>query len=190
MTDQYHHGNLKNELIDNAIQMISDKGVEQLSLRQLAMQSGVSHNALYRHYKSKDELVDACREYVTKEFGDYLSKSIEGLDYTDLNTASVLGYAYIQFFRDHPTYFNFIYHSTTSCRIILTLDEVEGNYPPFEVFRKVCVALTEAYHMPREVGLNRLVKSWSVVQGVVSLIISTNVELDGSWNDCLQNIFK
>ena len=45
MADQYHHGNLKSKLLEEAVTLISQDGLENLSLRRLATQCGVSHNA-------------------------------------------------------------------------------------------------------------------------------------------------
>ena len=61
MADQYHHGNLKSKLLEEAVTLISQDGLENLSLRRLATQCGVSHNAIYRHFDSKERLIDACR---------------------------------------------------------------------------------------------------------------------------------
>ena len=62
MKGQYHHGNLKHDLIEFAIQTISEEGPERLSLRNISKQCGVSHNAIYRHFAGKDELMAACQE--------------------------------------------------------------------------------------------------------------------------------
>ena len=189
MTEQYHHGNLKNELIENSIHIISEFGVEQLSLRSLSKQCGVSHNAIYRHFESKQKMIDCCREYVTDSLTKYLSETVNGLDYTNPETINKLSYAYIDYFKQHPAYFGFIYNNQTSCKIVFSLDEVDDNYPPFEIFRKICIALITHYKMSKKDGLKRLVKYWSLMQGAVSLIISPNVTLDGSWEYCLENIF-
>jgi AcrR family transcriptional regulator len=55
----YHHGNLKNELIDAALDILKKKGLVGLSLRELAINLGVSHGAPYRHFKNKTELLEA-----------------------------------------------------------------------------------------------------------------------------------
>jgi AcrR family transcriptional regulator len=55
----YHHGNLHAELIEQATQIITKQGVEQLSLRKLAEQIGVSRTAAYHYFKNKNELLCA-----------------------------------------------------------------------------------------------------------------------------------
>ena len=189
MSDTYHHGNLKHELIENAISIIAESGASQLSLRSLSASCGVSHNAIYRHFDSKRKMIDCCREYVTQGLTDYLLSVIEGLDYTNPETIYKLSYSYIDYFRAHPTYFSFIYGSDSDCKIIFSLDKVEDNYPPFEIFRQVCIALIAEYKLNRTEGLRRLVRYWSLMHGAVSLMISPDVQLDGSWSECLKDAF-
>src|SRR5262244_974088 len=55
----YHHGNLRRELLDRAAQVIAKQGIENLSLRGLAQDLGVSHGAPARHFKDKLDLLRA-----------------------------------------------------------------------------------------------------------------------------------
>lgn len=55
----YHHGNLRAELLDTAVEQLRSAGSESLSLRALARAVGVSQTAPYRHFKDKDELLAA-----------------------------------------------------------------------------------------------------------------------------------
>lgn len=55
----YHHGNLKQALIEQALVYLRDRRAEDLSLRELARLSGVSPNAPYRHFSTKDDLLAA-----------------------------------------------------------------------------------------------------------------------------------
>lgn len=55
----YHHGNLRNELLDTAEAQLGSDGAEELSLRALARAVGVSQTAPYRHFSDKNELLAA-----------------------------------------------------------------------------------------------------------------------------------
>jgi AcrR family transcriptional regulator len=55
----YHHGNLRAELLDTAVEQLRSSGTESLSLRALARAVGVSQTAPYRHFTDKDELLAA-----------------------------------------------------------------------------------------------------------------------------------
>ena len=53
-SDTYHHGNLKEELIEKGLEYIDKYGSESLSMRKLAESAGVSPGAPYAHFKNKD----------------------------------------------------------------------------------------------------------------------------------------
>ncbi|GAA4723319.1 TetR/AcrR family transcriptional regulator [Isoptericola chiayiensis] len=55
----YHHGNLRDALLDRAEQVLATDGVDGLSLRALARDLGVSHGAPARHFRDKQALLDA-----------------------------------------------------------------------------------------------------------------------------------
>ena len=58
----YHHGDLRNSLVSVGIDMLNDKGVAGISLREIARSIGVGHNAPYRHFRNKQELLEAIAE--------------------------------------------------------------------------------------------------------------------------------
>src|SRR3981081_3161087 len=53
----YHHGNLREVLLDAAIRLISEVGPAGFTLREVARRAGVSHNAPYRHFRDRDDLM-------------------------------------------------------------------------------------------------------------------------------------
>lgn len=107
----YHHGNLRNQLIEAGITLINEDGLKSFSLRKVAAKCSVSHTAPYSHFKNIDELIYAMGEHVTAQFTDTLRTSIHGKEGTQ-EAISLLGQAYIDFFVDHPQYFQFLfYHS-------------------------------------------------------------------------------
>ena len=101
----YHHGDLRATLVEIAVACIETDGVAKLSLRRIAGQAGVSHNAPYMHFASKDALLDAV---VAHGFG-LLRTSIakaggqDGLTTGDWADRVKSGFrAYVAFARDHP----------------------------------------------------------------------------------------
>ena len=76
MADSYHHGNLRQALIDAGIKIINENGEENLSLRKVAAACGVSHAAPYAHFKDKDELIEAIKDNVTEKFMEKLVEAV------------------------------------------------------------------------------------------------------------------
>ncbi len=91
----YHHGDLKSALIQAAITLLKEKGIQALSLRTLASKVGVSHMAPYAHFKNKTELFQSIAAYGFKALG----KKMEAVEKRDNPSKLILEYGtqYIEF---------------------------------------------------------------------------------------------
>lgn len=69
----YHHGNLKPALLKAAVELIAEVGPAAFTLREVARRAGISHNAPYRHFREKNELLAA----VAAEGFDRLCEALE-----------------------------------------------------------------------------------------------------------------
>ena len=58
----YHHGRLRQALIETAVKTIAKHGVDALSLRELAARAGVSPGAPYHHFPNRSELLASIAE--------------------------------------------------------------------------------------------------------------------------------
>lgn len=77
MKDQnYHHGDLRNTLISAGVELLKQDGMEKLSLRKLAREAGVSHNAPYMHFKDKEGLLAAIAQEGFNLLADRLRQAI------------------------------------------------------------------------------------------------------------------
>lgn len=98
----YHHGNLRRALIDAALDVIAERGVESLSLRELATQAGVSHAAPAHHVGDKAGLLTAIAEEGFALLADALEAARpEGF--------KALGIAYVRFATSHHAHFAVMY---------------------------------------------------------------------------------
>jgi AcrR family transcriptional regulator len=73
----YHHGNLRATLLTAAEQTLRERGIEQVSLRDLARQAGVSHGAPSRHFRDRQALLDALAAAGYVRLGDEIAAAIE-----------------------------------------------------------------------------------------------------------------
>lgn len=101
----YHHGELRTRLVEAAAFWIEENGASKLSIRKIAEQLGVSHNAPYMHFANKDSLVDAVIAYGFTKLQDNIAQSGANEPITRKNWKKrmKLGFsAYIDFARDRP----------------------------------------------------------------------------------------
>jgi AcrR family transcriptional regulator len=98
----YHHGDLRQALLSAAREVLERNGPASLSLRDLARQLGVSHNAPYRHFADRDALLDALS-------AEGFARLAEALQHVRGDTATeriaAMGQTYVAFADAHPGLF-------------------------------------------------------------------------------------
>jgi AcrR family transcriptional regulator len=98
----YHHGNLRAALLDAGERALEAGGAQNLSLRELAREVGVSHAAPRRHFPGKQALLDALAEAGWQRLGATLAAAIAAAgDGFDARMAG-LAHAYVEFATRHP----------------------------------------------------------------------------------------
>jgi AcrR family transcriptional regulator len=93
----YHHGNLRTALLDQAQQTVRERGVEQLSLRDLARQIGVSHGAPRRHFADRQALLDALAQAGFERLGSELRAAVHAAGDGFEERLRATAAAYVQF---------------------------------------------------------------------------------------------
>ncbi|MDP4152235.1 MAG: TetR/AcrR family transcriptional regulator [Bacillota bacterium] len=181
----YHHGNLRNQLIESGIELINEEGLKGFSLRKVAAKCGVSNAAPYSHFTSIDDLIGAMGEHVTEHFMEKLHTAIDGCEN---NPAAIvlLGNAYIDFFIENPQYFQFLFHHSG-----LTIDldrESPNDYPPFSLFRTTAYRLFSSKKLPEKEYPERLAALWSIVHGIASLLSVPGIKYSGDWHEVFTRI--
>ena len=103
MTERrYHHGNLRRALLDAAERTVRERGVEDLSLRELAREVGVSHGAPRRHFPDRQALLDALAESGFDRLGRELNAAAAGAGDDFETRLRDTGAAYIRFATRDP----------------------------------------------------------------------------------------
>lgn len=108
-TKSYHHGNLRAELLDSAIEQLRTSNAEDLSLRALARAIGVSQTAPYRHFADKGELLAAM---ATRGYRGLLSALHKAADSCgDCPSDQLFGFAhtYVDYAADNPQLFKLMF---------------------------------------------------------------------------------
>jgi AcrR family transcriptional regulator len=97
--DKYHHGDLRAAVLAAAAEVIARDGVDQLSLRSIAVELGVSHTAPRHHFGSREGVFTAlaCEGY--ELLADALEDAAAGGDF------AAVGVAYVLFAVNHPGHF-------------------------------------------------------------------------------------
>jgi AcrR family transcriptional regulator len=173
-TTNYHHGDLKNALIQAGVKILAREGVSGLSLRKVAKQAGVSHAAPYSHFADKQALIAA----ISTEGFKQLHTQIEDISSVNkTNPAALLvetAWAYMQFALNEPDRFKLMFSSVL---------EKEKEYPDFVEYSqknfsqivevvKICQFAEILHAGPAEITA---VGVWSTVHGLIMLILEGQI---------------
>jgi AcrR family transcriptional regulator len=93
----YHHGNLRAALLQRAIETVRERGAGELSLRELARATGVSHGAPRRHFPDRQALLDALALEGWDRLGGELRDALDGAGDGFDDRVAALARAYVRF---------------------------------------------------------------------------------------------
>jgi AcrR family transcriptional regulator len=106
----YHHGRLSEALIDIAIDLIAERGVQTFSLAEASRRLGVSVAAPYRHYADRESLLTAVAIRACETLSDRLRRATRETPDATAQLAALCA-AYVQFAHDHRPLFDVLFGS-------------------------------------------------------------------------------
>ena len=105
----YHHGDLRRVLIDAALQLVGEGGPDAVSVREAARRAGVSPGAPFRHFPSRDALMNAVAEEAQRRFRAEIEAALSKAPASDpLGRFRCLGLAYLRWAMKNPAHFEII----------------------------------------------------------------------------------
>ena len=106
-SDATTSSNLKEACIAEATAIIEESGVENLSLREVARRLGVSHQAPYKHFPSRDHILAEVVSRAYVNFAEFLERRPRSAD-PDIDLGS-MGVAYLDYARQHPLQYRLMF---------------------------------------------------------------------------------
>jgi AcrR family transcriptional regulator len=171
----YHHGNLRSALLAAAEQTVRQRGVQSLSLRELAREIGVSHGAPRRHFPDRRALLNALAESGFDRLGSELRTAAGGAGEDFQARLRATAAAYIRFAIRDPALLELMFAAKHA-------EDVETLPEAMERAFSVMLALIEQGQDegllesgdPERVGL----VLFATIQGIAALITGGMVALD------------
>ena len=105
----YHHGGLVEAMIAATVELIEERGAEDVSVREAAKRAGVSPGAPFRHFKSKTALMTAVAEQSTLRLVAAIGRELPKGPIDDPVAAlQAMGHGYVRWAVDNPTHFRIV----------------------------------------------------------------------------------
>ena len=167
----YHHGHLRDALIEAAVKAIAEQGVDALSLRSLARDVGVTHAAPYRHFETRNHLLAAVAEAGFKLLHAQMLPVLQGPDMREAFRAA--GGVYVRFAVEQPGYYQVMYGPTR-----LTAGYADGidmlgprDMPQYEeLVEPLCDDGSDARAAT--------IAGWAIVHGIATLVVDGRLRPD------------
>jgi AcrR family transcriptional regulator len=111
----YHHGHLRDTLLAEAGRTLREQGADQLSLRDLARQAGVSHAAPRRHFADRQALLDALASTGFARLADEVAAAIEAAGPDFRARLRATGAAYVRFATEDAALMELMFAAKKAC---------------------------------------------------------------------------
>ena len=164
----YHHGNLRQALVDACLALIEEKGPTGFTLSEAAREAGVTPAAVYRHFEGRDDLIAEAALQGYEIFGDLMDYAYNKGQPSALAAFESVGRAYLAFARRHPGHYVAMFESGISVNRTPDLALVANRANA--VLEKAAAELSE--HIPKDKRPPAAMFSahiWAMSHGVVEL---------------------
>lgn len=167
-TRGYHHGNLREALMQATLALIAEKGVAGVTFAEAARRAGVSAAAPYRHFRDRDELLAAVATAGFDRLAQALEAAWQKGRPTPAQAYERVGRAYLDFARRHPADYAAMFEAGLPAEAHEGLKQAGDR--AFGVLREAAEVLVS--HIPgpgRPPALMVALHTWSLAHGVASL---------------------
>jgi AcrR family transcriptional regulator len=170
-TESYHHGNLRQTLLEAARDLAAEVGVDAFTLREVARRAGVSHAAPYHHFHDKSALV---RALAIDAFDALAQEMIRAADAQTepFERFRATGIAYVRFAFKRPSEFRFMFRKDLCLPDGTPEDELETvSRTAYQVLVDSIAACQRTGQMPDEDTELLALTAWSTMHGLASLLL-------------------
>ncbi|WP_315343983.1 TetR/AcrR family transcriptional regulator [Leptotrichia wadei] len=187
----YHHGNLREELIEKGIELINEEGEEKLSLRKVAKMCGVSNAAPYTYFKKKSDLLYAMSDYIWGILAAELDRTRKKYENQE-NLLVKLGKTYVMFFCENHRYYHFmISRKNMKIDLFSKFSEIENNNEKaFSILKIEAIKILEKMGVPNQAMQDKIIAMWALVQGLVTIMIMNDITYSEIWEEKIEEIIK
>ncbi len=165
----YHHGNLKEALLQAALGLIAEKGPAGFTFADAARSAGVSPAAPYRHFRDRDELLASIAQRGFEQFEAVLTKAWDDGRPDTVSAFERVGRAYLAFARNEPAYYSAMFELGVPVDVNPMLSAASER--AFAIIRAAAerlAALTPP-GVARPPALMMALHIWSMSHGIASL---------------------
>lgn len=170
----YHHGNLRNALIQAAAELIEESGSTDFAITDAARRAGVSNAAPYRHFKDKDALLaavcDLCFFGLWEQCFALRSRYARG----SREMIVAIGGGYISYLSSHSAFYSLMW-GDESCKLERA-DAQEEHASAFYLLQEEVALWCEQQGVENHDPTDLAVKLWAMAHGLAVLEFTGQID--------------
>jgi len=200
-TKNYHHGDLRNELLRVAAELVVSHGEEGFSLREAARRVGVTPTACYRHFADKAALLKS----VAIEGFVELAEQMDSQSWSETNVKKTrksevkqakerfhaVGIAYVNFAVANPAQFRVMFgpHGAGGSASVRGVSKISGK-DSYQIFVEALDALVACGAVEQDLRVRAELPAWASIHGLASLLVDglINSETDENLTAIIDNV--
>jgi AcrR family transcriptional regulator len=169
----YHHGNLREALVDAALTLIAEKGPAGFTIAEAARLAGVSPAAPYRHFRDADALLAEVALRGFERLAGALAIAWNNGLPEPMRAFEALGRSYLAFARGEPAYYAAMFETRIAFDAHPGL--LAASDRAFTILREAADRLTAGLPKDRRPpSLMMALHVWALSHGIASLFVRSD----------------
>jgi AcrR family transcriptional regulator len=184
----YHHGDLRNTLLEASELLLAKTGVAALSLREVAKQAGVSHAAPYRHFKGKAALMSALAQSGFGQLRSVIRTAADKIPYDPEQKLVEAGVAYVHMALRHPELMQLMFSAAPGQAVDVELEQT--SMAVFEPLVDIINTGIEAGVFRDRDAHELALVAWTSMHGMAMLLVARLMEIDVTDDEALDELVR
>jgi len=188
--NEYHHGNLKEDFLRIAFDFIANEDVDKLTLKVLSDATATSRSAIYRHFSSKDALIEMMIIKGFEEFDDGISPILKEKEKPLVDRFYLSGKYYIEYAKQNPNLYRLLFGKKYAYirEEIMSLQDEDCS--GFGALKSAIEEGQQSGILKKESSYHQAIVVWSSLHGLSSLIIDGFMDVEALYKEFYDDMFK
>jgi AcrR family transcriptional regulator len=188
--NEYHHGNLKEEFLKIAFDFILKDDVENLTLKVLSDATGTSRSAIYRHFTSKDALMEMMIFKGFEDFGNAISPLLKDQNKPLIDRFYLSAKTYIEFAIQNPNLYRLLFGKKYAYIRDTIINIQDEKCSGFSALKAAIEEGQRSGILKKEDSFQRTILIWSSLHGLSSLLIDGFMDINNIHTELYDKMFQ
>ena len=188
--NEYHHGNLKEEFLKIAFDVIAQEDIDKLTLKVLADATGTTRTAIYKHFKSKDDLIEKIIEVGFEQFDNKVSPTLGDKDKPLIDRFYISGKLYIEFAKENPNLYRLLFGKKYAHIRDEIMSIKDDDCSGFGALKLAVEEGQESGILKKDSSYKQTIVIWSSLHGLASLLIDGFMDVEEIYYELYNDLFE